>query len=430
MQKYTTGSRIIAKHHPDYIEYGAACYYAILFYLQILRAREAANKLSGDESTFLRRFRRKYAEESLPIAGPLVPFFSSIVSVLLPDSKYNWIVPQISPIFGGSAANRGVYETITAGNGSPFIQPHILMMLSILREAIQHGTDGELSDIMSVRYAADTTDTNPVHFDNKGYYVTSRIPANQAVRIFGVDFRMNQTTTHNENGFFSMQGVSYPFDCDAEQLAAAARHWQRSPFGDLALTTATGAHDTNPIHTRNIEEFLHMPKSSNLEFFETLKEQAVTQARFYTNVSNLSLIPTSGGNEVLIDCMLRKNAADGTAINHTTVGLGVTLVANTAQPWYPETFRSMMAGFRATRYAVERTQTLQAFSFGANASIYVTIGGHRIGTGAGFRDGEFWNNTEWTLEKYRDQNTAGKPMFGGWTTMMQEKFVRVKPDGY
>jgi hypothetical protein len=418
-QRFTVDSRIINKHHPEYLEYGVACYYALIFHYQTLRAKEAANRLTGEESTFLRRFRRKFPEESMPIAGHIFPILSSVVSVLLPDPKYNWIVPQTAPdLFGTHDHSRSVNATISHHVGGPFLQPHIPMMLAILRESIAVARDGTLTD--------------GTHFDDNEYYVTNVFNAATATQLFGHDFQMNQTVTQEQNGIFNFVGVSHPFNADQEQLTQASKHWQRSSFQDVTLR-ATGS---TAIPTTNIEQFFNMPKSESMDWFNTLINQATTHARFFSDVRNVSELPVTGGNEVLVDTFMRKNIA-GHASIHTTRGLGLILNA-TAKPWYPNTLRDLIAGFRSTRASVQRAQVLQAMTFGTNASLPITIGTNKVGSGASHRHGEYWRNVEWNLERdaeAADDGTTttpahGKRMFSGWETMIQEKFVRVKPDGY
>lgn len=417
-QRFTVNSRVITKNHPEYLEYGVACYYAIIFHYQILRAKEAANRLTGEESTFLRRFRRKFPEESMPIAGHLFPILSSIVSVLLPDPKYNWIVPQTAPdLFGTHAHRRSVEAMITNHVGGPFLQPSIPMMLAILREAIQITRDGTLAD--------------GTHYTEEEYYVTNILNDATATTMFGHDFRLNQTATQVQNGIFNFVGVSHPFDADQEQLSQAAKHWARSSFMDINSRVTT-----TDINTDSLEQFFAMPKTGSMDWFNTLINQATTHARFFSDVKNVSELPTTGGNEVLVDTIMRKNGAAGAQI-HTTRGLGLILNAD-AKPWSAKHLREMIAGFRSTRANVQRAQTLQALAFGTNASLPITIGTNKVGSGADHRQGKFWDNVEWDLERdaeLTDDGTAliranGKRMYNGWETMIQEKFVRVKPEGY
>jgi len=422
-QRFTVASRIINKHHPEYLEYGVAAYYAVVFHLQILRAREAANRLTGEESTFLRRFRRKFPEETMPIAGHLFPILSSIVSVLLPDPKFNWIVPQTAPDLIGTSTSPNISNMINDHQGGPFLQPSIPMMLAILRHAIREARAGTL--------------TNGTHYDENDYYVTNTLNATADTRIFSNTFRLNQTATHNKNGIFNYIGVNHPFDADPEQLAQAAKHWSRSSFNDLSFDPT---HATENISIKDLESFFAMPKTAPMDWFSTLINQATTHARFFTDVRNVSDLPVTGGNEVLVDTTMRKNTAAGAAIDHTTRGLGLILDAD-AKPWRSDLLRSPIAGFRSTRSAVQRAQVLQALAFGTNASLPITIDANHVGAGVSHRSGKFWSSVDWTLEKYADDfNTAtppvnmnatqGKRMFNGWETMIQEKFVTVKPDGY
>ncbi|QQO86654.1 capsid protein [Hygrophorus penarioides partitivirus 1] len=417
-QRFTTDSRIINKHHPEYIEYAVACYYAMIFHIQILRAREAANRLTGEESSFLRRFRRKYPEESLPIAGQMFPVLSSIVSVLLPDPKFNWIVPQTAPDMFNNTTITTISQAVTAHEGGPFLQPHFPMMIAILRE--------------SIAVARAQTLTDGSHYTEEEYYVTNTFNDTTAVQIFGNNYRLNQTAAADANGFFNFLGVSYPFNSDAEQLTQASKHWVRSSFNGLGIR-ATGAGTTD---ISSLEKFLLMPKSSDGDWFHQIINQATTHARFFKDGRTLSDLPTTGGNEVLVDTILRKNSDTG-RIYHDTRHLGLILATGT-NPWYPEHLRGLIAGFRTTRSAVQRAQILQALAFGTNAKLNIEINTNRVGSGPNHRSGQYWEDASWNLEKYNDTTDAGnatsqahgKPMFRGWETMIQEKFVLVKPEGY
>lgn len=430
-RRFTVNSNIINKHHPEYLEYGVATYYAVIFHLQILRAKEAANRLTGEESSFLRRFRRKFPEETLPIAGHLFPILSSIVSVLLPDPKYNWIVPQTAgDIFGSTTT---VSSLISGHTGGPFLQPVIPMMVAILREAILNAKEGNLQD--------------GTHYTEDEYYVTNTFNDATDVALFGHKYRLNQTTTQDKNGMFNFVGISHPFDADSDQLKTASKHWARSSFNDLTLRVtstygtivapATVAPLTNDISITDLESLFVMKKSGSMDWFSILINQATTHSRFFKNGRNVSELPVTGGNETLVNTILRKNDNANHRIHHDHRGLGMILEANT-KPWYPRQLRGLIAGFTTSRSLVQRSQILQALSFGTNARIFITIDGHVAGDGTSHRSGEFWKENNWNLEKYggeTDDGSAteralGKEMFKGWETMIQEKFVNVKPEGY
>jgi len=94
MDRCIDGNQELSWICPSYFSLATRLYYATMFYIQILKAKEAAGKLTRSESTWFRSFKRVFPLESLPIAGPMVPYFSNIVSVKPNDDKYDFIYPD------------------------------------------------------------------------------------------------------------------------------------------------------------------------------------------------------------------------------------------------------------------------------------------------------------------------------------------------
>jgi len=426
---FVYNNRIAVKHHSEYLDYGVACYYAIIFYIQILRAKEAAGQLTGEDSSFYRRFTRKFKLEELPISGILVPYFNTIVSTLLPDSKYNWIIPDYNEDI--LMAN---VESFGPKNGSCFIQPMVPYMLGILRTAITKHTQDNLTAEHAGEY---------VRFDEYDDYVTQRITDDRATTLFGMGFRQNETITNDRNTFFSAAGISYRFHADAETLAAAAPKWRKSSFQSLRFAAVGSTERADQFRGQplvstgqpinRLDAFLGMEKQSDLEWFSELIRQAATHARFFNSVSTLSDIYVTGGMETLVTTKFKKiDAATRTEIVHAGPGLGLRTDANnTTIGWYPTTFRDYVASFYTTREGVKREETFQAMTFGTNGSINITSGDDRVGgTYDTFRFGSYWTNKEWAATKFKDSGILGVPMFRGWKTMHQSKSALVKPTGY
>jgi len=424
--RFVYDNRVVTKHHPEYLDYAVACYYAIIFYIQILRAKNAAGLLIGQDASFLRRFERKFKPEELPISRIVFPFFSTIVSTLLPDSKYGWITPEINAgMFIARMTDYG-QAAHTSNNGANFLQPNVPYMLAILREAISRDRQNHLSDSMATHYGAgEAGNDDPAFFNDFEEYVPVRLSANAHTTLFGIRFQIGTVRTDDRNTLLTTAGVSHPFHADYDQLTAAAPKWRKTSFMTMDLTEM--ANGTRMIN--DLESFLHMDKKDDMEWFRELILQAATHARFFGAVKNLSDVPQTGGMETLIGCMHKKKTAAGAAIHYDDIQLGLRPSPVTLD-WYPRTFRDTVGSFYTTRNGLKRQETLQSLTFAPNASIFVGTKPDRVGEGAAFRTGPYWNNKEWTSTRFEDSGTQGKPMFRGWQTMIQGNAALVKPAGY
>jgi hypothetical protein len=426
--KYVYDNATVLKRHVDYLDYAVACYYSILFYIQILRSQKAAGKLRGQDRSFINRFKDKFPFEELPVSSIMEPFFSTLVATLPKDGKYDWIVPDYS------ADNfRANYDVpFDPQSGSCFIQPMTPYMLRILRTAIT-----------SARVQAAQANTD--HYFNDDDIYTSRIfEAAAGHNVFNTAYRQNLAQQDDRNTLFACAGVNYPFYANLDQLSAAAPKMRKSkfkgyPFGvedDAGAGITTANPNPLPVTPGSLDAFLNMEKSADTDWFYELIRQASLHARFFEGFTNLSKIPVTSGNETLITCKFKKivNRAEVTFNN---VQLGLRAANANVPDWYPNTFRSFVGSFYTTREGVERQEVLQAFTNGTNGTIgviYQAAAGaapaYRIGEGPTFRRGPYWTNKEWAATKFADSGINGKPMFRGWETMFQDDAALEKPTGY
>jgi len=428
---FVYNSRIVNKHHPEYLDYAVACYYSMLFYIQILRAREAATQLTGMENSFLKRFRKAFNEEELPIAGPLFPYFNSIVSTLLPDSKYNWIVPRIAP-----EMFRTNMSDYTDEHGSVFMQPMFPHMIATLRYAISKQMDKKYFDMEDEDYA---------NFIDYEKFVPTKFTDAESRSIYGIEFQTgdgNAPRNHNKYSIFASSGLSYPFYATPEQLDGANRRWRNTNFFKGMKASVRAGHTSEAlkvgadVRINDIDNFLLSPKSESLDWFRELINQAAIHARFFDQVKNLSDVPTDGGNETLVIATLKAaktdNRFDGATppVRKTFADTHLRFSA-THFNWYPTTFKNLYAEFHTTRNGIMRNEVFQAITFAVNANLPITDGTSRVGTSKGSAQvsGKYFDNTEWTATMYDDAD-VGKPMFRGWTTMHQSRSVKIKPEGY
>lgn len=439
-------NRILNKHHSEYLDYGVACYYAFIFYIQILRARKAAGKLSGEDSSFLRRFDRAYPEESLPIAEQIFPILSSIVAVQMEDSKYEWVVPRI--------ATENFFAHMNAINttrGSIYLQPLVPYMLGVLRFSISnfHKRNGETYDATNA--AGDLK-----YFDDEGRFVPHRLTAD-AANIFGIEnvrTGADPTAGAEKLSVFQAAGVSYPFLEGFDEMNLAQQHWMRSKFRALnisaiAVTAGQGEITLNNNKAiNNLERFLCMEKEDEMEWFGELVNQAAVHARFSRKTYNLSHVPATGGNEVLIPARFKRFSPTNNrrTEDYQDLMLGLT---NADFHWYLTPFSRLTASFGCTRADLKRSEILQALSFGVHGTLPIIEAGTTLvgGTHAlmrpkrneaqAQRTGAFWLNHElsYILYDYDESTPANatqvaKPMFRGWSSMYQEEMHQVRPANY
>jgi len=98
------------KFCPQYMVGLSRLYYGVLWFIQVLRARDAAGALEQSEFQFLRFFTNNFAIEELPVAGPLVCYFSNIVAFKPAGNRYDYVSPRL-PGFNGFGAAASTFST-------------------------------------------------------------------------------------------------------------------------------------------------------------------------------------------------------------------------------------------------------------------------------------------------------------------------------
>lgn len=155
---------------PNFFFLPIRLYYSVIYYIQILKAKEAANKLGKSEGTWFRNFKRNYPLESLPVVGPMVPYFANIVSVKPNDDKYDFIYPTFKTNAGLSVA-RGVPFIST----EYYLQPNVLIQAEFLRQFCTISS-ADLTGKINNEYR---------YFDDSNTLIPHRIGA--AFRFAGID---------------------------------------------------------------------------------------------------------------------------------------------------------------------------------------------------------------------------------------------------
>jgi hypothetical protein len=430
--RFTATNTQMLKYFPTYCHYATLIYYSVLFYVQILRARRQSDSITGVERKFLKRFESTYKPESLPIAGQLFPFFSTIIATQIADGKYDWIVPQI--------ANNDLFRPTLAEfvptNGSCFLQPMVPYMVGLLRLYI----------MKTFRTEANTT---PDDFFDDDENAVPFIPDANNHTIFGMDFHRGNVTDPDHILLPYALGVNEPTFIDQDTLTNATAKWCSSKFSQIPFVArrppgaqndrndrkATDHAGATPIN--NLARFLCMTEEENMEWFDFCIEHATIQAKFSKKVYNLSNVPTVGGNETLILATFKRKAQANGALTAPFASPRLD-VTNANFSWYENKFEQMTASFETDRANYDREEELQALSFAPNATLPITLAAivgppaHDatvVGASHTQRTGSYFENPERARAGHRNDATLakGKMMFARWNEIVIDKMLSAKP---
>jgi hypothetical protein len=406
-------SKHIQVHEPNYIPYAVKVYYAIMFYMQILEARKTAGEASGFEMSLLKRFHAKYSRDSLPCAEIVYPYFNTVASTELADVKYDWITPRVAP----SMFHADMHSTVTT-HGSIYLQPQVPQMLAILNSFIrQTNVQGRMAN-------------------GEEYHPVNLTPANHNITAFGFAFHDNAAGEEDNKCIFAANGVSTPMRFGNGNYAQAQSFARRSDFArQTAITVTTvgldavGPAAVDTLNINDLDNFLSMPKTSNLKWFGFLREQAVIHARFFDQVYHFSDVQSACGLETTLLCRLKHNTISATAgvgyyMDSARVGINAHAVT-----WYTDNFVDVTGGFATNRAGIKRNEELQALCYGTNASLPIRTAANvePLAT-LTENEGSIWNNKEWIRSLFWPHEQPGKPMFTGLNSVVLRCY-REKPHG-
>jgi len=340
---------------PFYFSLPVRLYYSVVYYLQILKAKESAGKLSTPESTWFRAFKRTFPLETLPVVGPLVPYFSNIVSVLPNDDKYDYIYPTFH-INGGLSVEKGIPNV----DNTYFIQPNVLMQADFLRQ---------FCNLTRTQLESKTGNDDNYFTDNLSL-VPHRI--GNGFTFAGIEFQKVLTVPTS----MALSNVAMDVQLPETKGRCIDIHpyWQRSKAVDIPSTQTTNEFTKIGESMRMVEDF---------EWFESCVYMATIQCKFFAHSTNLSQIPSTGGSEVLTSA-------------HIT---GAHPEYDAAEDWYPRHWRSLKATFQTTRADTGPDQFLNAEFSLSTGTISWLANGHPIGgRQIGHRTGPYWENREFEYQ--------------------------------
>jgi len=304
----------------------------------------------------------------------------------------------------------------TGDNGYAYMQPALPHLVSILAFAV-HRQMNQAELLL------------PSHWTDEDNFVPFNFTvANPTATLWGINFDKDPATAvAPHDRFLSASGMTYPFVTDIQGLLGARKSWMNSNFNQVPVLPCNfganqGTVATSPANVtvngttriNSLDQFLLMPKDADSTFFEKLIENAAIHARCFKGQQNLSQIPTVGGSETLILCTYQLNA---NVVTHPNYNLDITQANKLT--WYRNSFPNMRATFNTMIANPPRAETLQAFTFGINATLPVT-GMFNARTAIGYtpftaphqyRTGPIWTHSSRKME-YRDEDgQKGKEMF-------------------
>jgi hypothetical protein len=404
-------TKFVQQQAVNYIPYAVDCYYAALVYRQILRAKRASSTLTGNEKTLLTRWEKTYPDEKLVVAKPAFPFFSTIISCELEDRKYDWNVPHVPEAMfkadtGTAAAPVRGSRHFDSSNGLSFSLPQFPFMIGMLNSYIN-----ETAATIQTKIGSDDI-----------YRPVNLAHATQPVNIFGVNINNTDNTGNDFKRLFSSCGMSQQVLIANENIGASLKQAKRTDFyTDIKFVPVVPAQNplnhVSSVRMSILDEFLFMTKDNNLRWFDLLLTNAITHARFFKGVENLSTVPTVGGLETCVVGQYKRDTRVIADMYYDSLDFGLT---GDQANWYDQKLKSTTAGFATNRAGTSRKESFQAMAFATNSlpPIKTAAPAPLIG----FRTGKLYENTEWTETYGFEDDEFGKPMFVSWTSVVRNMF--------
>lgn len=332
---------------PKYLSMAVTLYYSVLWYVQILRAQTAAKTIKKADASWLRGFFRSYSEESLIVAGPLVPIFETLVGVLLENPYNDWIVPTLPDNLAGSEAGASIQTFHDLIPNVPCVFDLLQTYCSL---QVINGNNFEDGEFVKFKFANGGT---------IGGFTVAQAPGN----------------TH---WTYAFPGIDNSFPESQARLVEMHRAWARK-----TIARENGIRDNTPLKT--IGQWLRM--ENDYLWFGDCLETAVLQSKFFSNGMNLSKIQTTGGLDVLIqnEYSARRKPDGSTGVIPQPI------------KWYPHSYSRLNSSFK-TREA--ETTTMDMWNaFYAQSLSCGPRGNPKHGCEQQVRSGRYWTNQEFQFDE-------------------------------
>jgi hypothetical protein len=371
---------------PRYFSLPARVYYAVIFYVQIYRAKHQAGTLTKSESSWLRAFDRRFRDVSCPIVGPLVPILSNITSVLPDDDSFDFVYPSAKQ--GGTYSieqDSTTKKYSVKVDPAHFINPSVLMVADMLKQFCHLQTIGH------------------DQFDDNGCYVPFRLE--NGGTLGGVTFppqTADRPLEHTLAQLLFNPALMHPLPEDKTRLREIHSHFRKSRAKHIPVPATGHTHSSyGPADFTLLGE--------DKDWFQVCIEAAEAQTIFFSDSTNLSAIHTLGGHSSTLEAELFFTKATSTP----------TEIAE----WFPDIYRQTKAKFRSTAADLPIDHMYNGVFALTNAKIqWTTHEGHKIGSRSSMmRSGPFWDNRKFnfTLE-YETE------VLNGISTMVQTHFYEAR----
>jgi len=309
MEDLLIGNEELRWISPNYFSLPVRVYYAVIYFVQCLRAKEQSGLITKAEGSWLRAFFRRYKDVACPIAGPLVPVLSNIVANLPDDNQYDFISPTI-PENGTHKVDQTAGENPTrtlAVRSTHQLIPSVPIVASFLRAFCNLAavTNTEIQDGSFV----------PFQLSNGGDIAGIRIPAQAA-----------GATDAQVSKLIANPTIARPPPEGKERLKEILPFWRRSRVRRIPEIPINRAYEpSGPMDITMLGD--------DFDWFQPCVDMANVQTKFFSDSTNLSSIPVVGGMSSTVVCKLSFRNDE---------------LPNASTLWYPDQYDGAKATFTAT----------------------------------------------------------------------------------
>lgn len=244
---------------PDYHPYVLRLYYAVVFYIQCLRAGHDVGALDISQHQFLSRFLDAHPPESLTICGPLIPLFKTLCTSQPEILTYGKLYPRLPAPIGPNRRRDFIRDSPDA-----FCLPNVPGILALLE------------DLNS------KINANQPVYPKKGAHIPVTSDAHQAIVFGHHSFPVPDERSDLEKWSLCSSGLQYPCEADARLNEAFAERYSNFDFPGTAANDAL----------MEMDYFLSLDVS--LAWFSQVKNVAATAASYYEGSGSLIDCPPHG----------------------------------------------------------------------------------------------------------------------------------------
>jgi len=282
--------------HKNYLALPTRLYYSILYFIRIIAVRETFGVNSAGLSTWYRRLTRNYPLEELPIAGPLVPFFTALCAHEPNDSRMSWLIPSVPEDLGT------IFRTGTDVNYL-YTQPDVASLFDMMHR---------ICDPTYPFVAATNRENERFVFNVSTAAFTMGGHAYTAALAGATD----RARLRNP-------ALAFPFVDSFLRFQETRPYWTSTKLATntVPISTATTAFGT-------LQQWMRLDGS--MAWFSDCVNAENIRNQYFSDGSNLSQMDFSGGDEVHPFARVSVNA------NNTTRDF-------TTHTWYPRVFDDMTA---------------------------------------------------------------------------------------